>query len=169
MIWKFFLCPHGRFDRDVGITHLECPLGPFPVSRCTSVGSGMALAASSSNSCGVGATGAGSAASKRRRRPLRPKRKCAQSPQMSAWRVMSNPRPPGAPERRGSLRGAVWRPVTPSHGGLDDTCGMSLNDDASRAGGGTLDMPVSSAGTIGGVVGGAVGALAGASSVGGGL
>ena len=46
---------------------------------------------------------------------------------------------PETPGRRGSLRGAVWRPVTPSQGGLDDTCGMSLNDDASRAGGGTSD------------------------------
>ncbi len=23
MIWKFFLCPHGRFDRDVGIADID--------------------------------------------------------------------------------------------------------------------------------------------------
>ncbi len=34
---EFFFCPHGRFDRNVEITQLECPIGRFPVSRCTSL------------------------------------------------------------------------------------------------------------------------------------
>ncbi len=98
---------------------LMCPLGRFPVSRCTSVNSNAALATSTSTYCGVGATGAGSAPSKRRRPPHQPKRKRPRSPSQGGSESDEKSEAPEPPNEEEATVGGPGGAEQPQQGAMD--------------------------------------------------